>query len=53
MSDKTMPITGGCLCGAVRFEATEPPSWVGQQNLSKLIIREGLGRPYAGGARDG
>jgi len=25
MSDKTMPITGGCLCGEVRYESTEPP----------------------------
>ncbi len=25
MTDKTMPITGGCLCGAVRYEASEPP----------------------------
>ena len=25
MSDETMPITGGCLCGAVRYEAIRPP----------------------------
>ncbi len=29
MSDKTMPITGGCMCGAVRYEASEPPQTVG------------------------
>ena len=26
MTDKTMPMTGGCLCGAIRYEVTEAPS---------------------------
>ncbi len=29
MSEKTMPITGGCLYGAVRYEAGKPPYAVG------------------------
>ena len=29
MGEKTMPITGGCSCDAIRYESTEPPIAVG------------------------
>ncbi len=29
MVEETAPINGGCLCGAVRYEASEPPFEVG------------------------
>ena len=29
MVEKAMPITGGCLCGAIRYEASEAPSKIG------------------------
>ncbi len=38
MGEVSLPITGGCLCGAVRYEASEPPFWVGHchcQNCRK------------------
>ena len=25
---KTIPVTGGCLCGAIRYESTAAPVWV-------------------------
>ena len=34
MSDKTMPITGGCMCGAIRYEATEHPQETGYCHCS-------------------
>jgi len=28
-SEPRVPVTGGCLCGAIRYESTEPPNLVG------------------------
>ena len=41
MTDKTMPITGGCQCGAVRYESTEPPNWVGYCHCRKCQMAYG------------
>ena len=43
MTDKRLPITGGCLCGAVRFEATEPPTWVAHCHCR--MCQKGYGHP--------
>ena len=28
MAESSLPITGGCLCGSIRYEADAPPVWV-------------------------
>lgn len=43
MSEKHLPITGGCLCGAVRFSANRPPTWVGYCHCR--MCQRGYGHP--------
>jgi hypothetical protein len=44
MSDKNLPITGGCLCGAVRYEVSEEPYWVGYCHCD--MCKRALGGPF-------
>jgi hypothetical protein len=37
----TLPLTGGCLCGAVRFEVTEPPLWAAYCHCTRCQRRTG------------
>lgn len=36
-----LPLTGGCLCGAVRFEVTEPPTLAGYCHCTRCRRRTG------------
>ena len=44
MSDIRMPITGGCMCGKVRYEA-EAPAWVGHCHCH--LCRKHTGAAFA------
>ncbi len=53
MTEPTMPVTGGCLCGAVRYEATEPPQKAGYCHCRKCQKRTGnLFYPYTSFRRE-
>ena len=48
MGDNTLPVTGGCLCGAVRFQSTEPPEEVSYCHCR--MCQKSCGNPYFLGA---
>jgi hypothetical protein len=39
----SMPLTGGCLCGSVRFEVMEPPTEAGYCHCTHCQRRTGTG----------
>ncbi len=48
MEAPTLPITGGCGCGAVRFEITEPLLGAGYCHCSRCRRRTGTGSSVSG-----
>ena len=48
MTDKTLPVTGGCLCGAIRFQSTNAPYAVSYCHCR--ICQKSCGNPYFLGA---
>ncbi len=53
MGDKTTAITGGCMCGAVRYEVRGMPFWVGHCHCESC--RRHIGAPvvtYVGFRKD-
>lgn len=42
------PITGGCLCGAIRYELTQPPVWAHNCHCSRC--RRDTGSAFASNA---
>ena len=44
MGERNIPVTGGCLCGAIRYESAEPPIWVGYCHCR--MCQRGYGAPF-------
>jgi hypothetical protein len=45
MAEETTPIVGGCLCGAIRYEADQPPIYSGYCHCR--ICQKSLGNLFA------
>ena len=48
MSGKSSKVTGGCLCGAIRFESDEPPSQTGYCHCT--MCQKGVGNVFGAAA---
>ena len=44
MAESSLPITGSCLCGAVRYEASEEPYWTGYCHCD--MCKRAFGGPF-------
>ena len=47
MTEKTVPITGGCLCGAVRW-GVEGPVTMAQRRPGRSLTRPSARAPWGG-----